>query len=111
MVPSSKISTELLHVALAMSSLPETTQQGLSWSDSWCFAESSWRRPQQSHKDKGFPIGLHLDPKENKYLEEFNTSNFAAITKDGRFYVTPDSSTILPSVTNWCLVRSASSCC
>jgi len=62
-------------------------------------------KPQQSHKDKGFPIGLHLDPKENKYLEEFNTSNFAAITKDGRFYVTPDSSTILPSVTNWCLTH------
>lgn len=40
-------------------------------------------------KRKGFAISLYLDSKERKYVEEFNTSNFVAITKDGR-YLTPD---------------------
>lgn len=50
-------------------------------------------------KEKGFPIGLYLDPKERRYVEEFNTSNFIAITKDGK-YITPDSKSVLASVTN-----------
>jgi branched-chain amino acid aminotransferase len=32
-------------------------------------------------------------------VEEFSTSNFAGITRDGT-YVTPDSSSVLPSITN-----------
>jgi branched-chain amino acid aminotransferase len=40
-------------------------------------------------KRKGFPISLYLDSKERRYIEEFNTSNFVAITKDGR-YLTPN---------------------
>lgn len=40
-------------------------------------------------KNKGFAISLYLDGKERRYVEEFNTSNFVAITKDGR-YLTPD---------------------
>ena len=36
---------------------------------------------------------------EHKYVEEFSTSNFIAISEDGA-YVTSESSSILPSVTN-----------
>lgn len=51
-------------------------------------------------KKKGFAISLYLDAKERKYVEEFNTSNFVAITKDGR-YLTPEAPrSILASNTN-----------
>jgi branched-chain amino acid aminotransferase len=58
--------------------------------------------PAKKAKDKGFPIGLYLDAKEHKYIEEFNTSNFIGITKDGK-YLTPDSDSVLRSVTNMAL--------
>ena len=48
--------------------------------------------------EKGYPIVLYLDPKEKKYIDEFSTSNFIAI-KD-KTYISPDSITILPSITN-----------
>jgi len=50
-------------------------------------------------KAKGFPICLYLDSAERKYIDEFGTSNFIGITRDGK-YVTPDSLSILPSITN-----------
>jgi branched-chain amino acid aminotransferase len=50
-------------------------------------------------KEQHFPIVLFLDPKTHKYVDEFGTSNFLAITKDGK-YVTSKSDSILPSVTN-----------
>ncbi len=50
-------------------------------------------------KHAGFPVELYLDAKEHTYVEEFATSNFIGITQDG-CYVTPDSHSILPSVTN-----------
>eukprot|EP00931_Biecheleriopsis_adriatica_P018579 TRINITY_DN12977_c0_g1_i2.p1 TRINITY_DN12977_c0_g1~~TRINITY_DN12977_c0_g1_i2.p1 ORF type:complete len:407 (-),score=68.13 TRINITY_DN12977_c0_g1_i2:87-1307(-) len=51
-------------------------------------------------KRRGFPISLYLDAKERRYIEEFNTSNFVAITKDGR-YLTPDAPrSVLDSNTN-----------
>jgi branched-chain amino acid aminotransferase len=50
-------------------------------------------------QNKGYPICLYLDSAEHLYIDEFGTSNFVAITKDGR-YVTPDSQSVLPSVTN-----------
>lgn len=50
-------------------------------------------------KKKGFPICLYLDAAEHKYIDEFGTSNFIGITSDNR-YVTPASSSILPSITN-----------
>jgi branched-chain amino acid aminotransferase len=50
-------------------------------------------------KKKGFPIVLFPDPKENKYVDEFGTSNFLGITPQGE-YKTPDSPSILQSVTN-----------
>jgi branched-chain amino acid aminotransferase, group II len=50
-------------------------------------------------KDMGYPICLYLDSSEHRYIDEFGTSNFMAITRDGK-YVTPNSTSILPSVTN-----------
>jgi branched-chain amino acid aminotransferase len=46
----------------------------------------------------GYSAVLYLDPKEKKYLDECGPANFFAI-KDGK-YITPDSESILPSVTN-----------
>lgn len=50
-------------------------------------------------KRDGWPVELYLDAKSHKFVEEFSTSNFLGITKDGK-YVTPDSCSVLPSVTN-----------
>ena len=57
-------------------------------------------------KKDGFPVELYLDAKEHRFVEEFATSNFIGITGDGR-YVTPDSPSILPSVTNRTLMQIA----
>lgn len=53
-------------------------------------------------KKKGYPICLYLDAGTHLYIDEFGTSNFIAVTADGK-YVTPDSPSILGSVTNKCL--------
>jgi branched-chain amino acid aminotransferase len=50
-------------------------------------------------KKKGFPIILFADPREHKYVDEFGTSNFIGITSAGE-YKTPESSSILQSITN-----------
>ncbi len=50
-------------------------------------------------KKMGFPIVLYLDSQSKQYVDEFGTSNFIGITKDGE-YITPDSKSILPSITN-----------
>ncbi len=50
-------------------------------------------------KKAGYPVELYLDAKEHRYVEEFATSNFLGIKPDGT-YVTPDSHSVLPSVTN-----------
>jgi len=52
----------------------------------------------QFGKDKGYPVVLYLDSKEQKYIDEFSTSNFIAIK--GNKYITPQSKSILPSITN-----------
>jgi len=62
--------------------------------------------PSQEAKDAGFPISLYLDAKEHRYIEEFGTSNFFAISKDNK-YLTPQSRTILPSITNVSLCQLA----
>jgi branched-chain amino acid aminotransferase len=49
---------------------------------------------------------LFLDAKNHEFIEEFGSSNFFGITKDGK-YVTPDSSSILPSITNKSLMQIA----
>ncbi len=62
--------------------------------------------PAKLAKKAGYPVPLFLDPKEHKYIDEFGTSNFLAITEDGK-YVTSDSPSILPSVTNMSLMEVA----
>ncbi len=62
--------------------------------------------PKHVAQQHGYPINLFLDARENRYVDEFGTANFIAITQDG-VYVTPDSSSILPSVTNKTLIALA----
>ncbi len=57
-------------------------------------------------KERGFAEALYLDPAEHRYIEETGASNFFGITRDGA-YVTPDSSSILPSITNRSLMQVA----
>ena len=61
------------------------------------YAASLFAHEQAKHD--GYPVELYLDARTHTFIEEFATSNFFAITKDGK-YVTPDSPSILPSVTN-----------
>jgi branched-chain amino acid aminotransferase len=56
-------------------------------------------KPGMVAKKMGYPIVLFSDPKENRYVDEFGTSNFFGITADG-FYKTPESGSILQSITN-----------
>jgi len=49
-------------------------------------------------KEKGYPVVLYLDSREKKYIDEFSTSNFIAIKKNS--YITPESNSILASITN-----------
>lgn len=46
----------------------------------------------------GYAVMLYLDPKEKKYLDECGAANFFAV-KDGT-YITPESPSILQSITN-----------
>ncbi len=57
-------------------------------------------------KSRGFAEALYLDPEEHRYVEETGASNFFGITRDGA-YVTPDSRSILPSITNRSLMQVA----
>ena len=61
----------------------------------------------ESAKKAGFPVELYLDAKTHTNVEEFATSNFIGIKKDGT-YVTPNSNSVLPSVTNKTLQQIAS---
>ncbi len=54
----------------------------------------------------GYSAVLYLDPKEKKYLDECGPANFYAI-KNGA-YITPESDSILPSITNASLMQLAS---
>ena len=49
-------------------------------------------------REKGYSAVLYLDPKDKKYLDECGPANFFAVK--GNRYITPDSESILPSVTN-----------
>lgn len=65
-------------------------------------------RPNKQAKEAGYEITLFLDPKSDEFIDEFATSNFIAVTKDGK-YVTPDSRSILSSITNNTLATLAES--
>ncbi len=56
-------------------------------------------------KDKGYSAVLYLDSCEKKYIDECGPANFFGI-KDNT-YVTPESNSILPSITNKSLIRLA----
>ncbi|MCI2082825.1 MAG: branched-chain amino acid aminotransferase [Bacteroidales bacterium] len=47
---------------------------------------------------EGYASILYLDAKTKRYIEEFSSSNFFAIRGDS--YITPDSPSVLPSITN-----------
>ncbi|MBP3299415.1 MAG: branched-chain amino acid aminotransferase [Muribaculaceae bacterium] len=49
----------------------------------------------------GYSVMLYIDPKEKKYLDECGAANFFGV-KDNT-YVTPESPSILPSITNMSL--------
>ena len=53
-----------------------------------------------AHRE-GFSTALYLDPKEKKYIDEAGPANFFGI-RDG-IYITPQSDSILPSITNMSL--------
>lgn len=53
----------------------------------------------------GFSTSLYLDAKEKKYIDEAGPANFFAIK--GNTYITPDSNSILPSITNMSLMQLA----
>ena len=48
--------------------------------------------------EKGYTSVIYLDAKEKKYIDECGPANFFGIKGDT--YITPDSRTILPSITN-----------
>ena len=54
----------------------------------------------KSH-EMGYGAALYLDPKEKKYIDECGPANFFAIK--GNKYITPKSTSILPSITNMSL--------
>ncbi len=62
--------------------------------------------PTKLAKQANCPVALFLDSQTRQYIDEFGTSNFFAITKDGK-YVTSKSSSILPSITNKTLMTIA----
>ncbi|MBU0638297.1 MAG: branched-chain amino acid aminotransferase [Planctomycetes bacterium] len=54
----------------------------------------------------GYTEVLYLDAREKRYIDESGPANFFGITKAG-VYVTPDSESILPSITNKSLITLA----
>lgn len=61
---------------------------------------ASMRPADRAHKE-GYASVLFLDAKEKKYIDEAGPANFFGIKGDT--YITPDSGTILPSITNMSL--------
>ncbi len=59
-------------------------------------------RASKRAKAAGFTEVLYLDATEKRYIDESGPANFFGITADDR-YVTPDSGSILPSITNMSL--------
>jgi len=53
--------------------------------------------------EMGYSTTLYLDPKEKKYIDEAGPANFFGIKNNT--YITPDSTSILPSITNMSLME------
>lgn len=56
-------------------------------------------------REKGYACEFYLDAKEKKYIDECGAANFFGIK--GNSYITPKSTSILPSVTNKSLMQLA----
>lgn len=56
-------------------------------------------RVSKKARDLGYNEVLYLDARHKRYLDESGPANFFGITEDRR-YVTPNSNSILPSITN-----------
>ena len=54
---------------------------------------------------EGYSTSLYLDPKEKKYIDEAGPANFFGIRNNT--YITPESKSILPSITNMSLQQLA----
>jgi branched-chain amino acid aminotransferase len=63
-------------------------------------------RASMAARGKGFTEVLYLDAKLKRHIDESGPANFYGITKDGQ-YVTPDSESILPSITNKSIITLA----
>ncbi|KAI0567704.1 branched chain amino acid aminotransferase [Gracilaria domingensis] len=61
--------------------------------------------PNLMGKSAGYPINLYLDAQNRRTIEEFGTSNFFGLK--GNTYVTPNSASVLPSITNKTLMQLA----
>lgn len=55
---------------------------------------------------RGFADCIYLDPKTHTKIDEVGAANFFGITKDNKF-ITPESSSILPSITKFSLLHVA----
>ncbi len=62
-------------------------------------------QPSERAKAEGFASVLFLDAKENKYIDEAGPANFFGIK--GNKYITPESTSILPSITNKSIMQLA----
>ncbi len=62
--------------------------------------------PGAEAKAAGFAEAIYLDPAERLYIEEIGAANFLAFK--GRTLLTPDSASVLPSMTRMSLLRIAS---
>lgn len=65
---------------------------------------ASLRALQRAHAE-GFSTAIFLDAKEKKYIDEAGPANFFAIKENK--YITPESTSILPSITNMSLIELA----
>lgn len=61
--------------------------------------------PGAEAKSAGYAEAIYLDPAEHKYIEEIGAANFLAFK--GETLVTPDSHSVLPSITRRSLLRIA----
>jgi branched-chain amino acid aminotransferase len=62
--------------------------------------------PGAEAKKNGFAEAIYLDPAEHKYIEEIGAANFLAL--QGDTLLTPDSHSVLPSITRRSLLEIAS---
>jgi len=67
------------------------------------YACSFW--PGAEAKAKGFAEALYLDPAEHRYIDEIGAANFLAFRD--RTLITPDSMSVLPSITRESLLQIA----